>query len=54
MVYWIGAQGQVTSAKKVRKHAPIKTLPTENLERKKFFESELEDLPNPQRVYTPV
>jgi len=50
MVHWVGPQGQVTSAKKARKHDPIKTLPTENPkpETNKFcFQSELEDLPNP-------
>jgi len=50
MVHWVGAQGQVTSDKKARKHAPIMTSPTENPKPKTktfFFQSKLEDLPNP-------
>jgi len=49
MVHWVGVQGQVTSAKKVWKHAPIKTLPTENTKpktKKYFFQSDLDDLLN--------
>jgi len=34
MALWVGAQGQVHSAKKSQKHAPILTSPTENLEPK--------------------
>jgi len=49
MVLWVGAQGQVTSAKKSRKRVPMNTSPTENpkLGTKFFFQSELVDFRNP-------
>jgi len=39
MVHWVGTQGQVKLAKKLRKHAPIVTSPqkTPNPKRKFFF-----------------
>jgi len=38
MARWVGTQGQVNLAKKARKHDPIMTLPTENLNpNRKFF-----------------
>ena len=53
MAHWIGAKGQVTSAKKALKHASIVTSLIENPKsetKKDFFQSEMEDLPNPWRV----
>jgi len=49
MARWIGAQGQVTSAQKVRKLASIMTSLTRNPNprTKIFFKSKLEDFPNP-------
>jgi len=37
MARWVGAQGQVTSVIKSRRHAPIMTSPTENPKQKKLF-----------------
>jgi len=53
MVRWIGAQGQVNSAKKT-KSLPLVTSPTENpkLKTENFFQSQLEDFPNPKRIWT--
>jgi len=43
MAIWVGAQGQVTSAIKLRKHATIIMSPTENpkAKAKKIFLSKL-------------
>jgi len=49
MARWVGAQGQVTSAKYARKHALIMTSPTRNPNPKLkiFVYSKLQDFPNP-------
>jgi len=48
MARWVGAQGRINSAKKSLKHGPIMTSPTEpkTQNKKHFFPSQLEDLPN--------
>jgi len=54
MAHWIGAQGRVKVAKKTQKHPHLWRPPqrTSNTKRKKIFQSKLEGLPNPQRVWT--
>jgi len=56
MARWVDAQGQVTSAKKTQKHPHWWHHPsrTPNPKLKKNFQSKLEDLPNPQVVWTPL
>ena len=49
MARWVGAQGQINSAKNT-KTPPIVTSPTDNPKHKtekRFFQSKLESLPNP-------
>jgi len=54
LAHWIGAQGQIKLAKKLREHALILTSPPENPKPKTkiFFQSQLEDLLNPQMLRT--
>jgi len=48
MAHWVGAQGQATSAKKRKTRPLVTSLPENHKPKTKFFfQSQVEDLPNP-------